>query len=352
MNTKTRLIAVLAFCSLVELGCYSPDSPSELVVEKPVVTWRGKSFKEGGSIDDGISAIFEGRNVGRSSIRILSTESGCGCAQPIVEPTVVKPGQTCRISVQATPFPLGEKSVPITLRTDSKKTPTILLTLQMLGSQPPPFLLTIVGDLTFDGLDELNVESREVELISIENASSPPSAFPQLQSDLPFVKFSSIAEETKPYLIPEAVQRRFKYRVSLDASALPGGTFVGNVWVNDPWVSDRRLELKLLGRSRERLQATPSPLNLTGSQDGSGVLQVLTEGDRDDLRVEAASKNESHLLIERRHDNGPQRIATFQIRVRKGVVRSNGSELLRVYSTQEPDRSLEVPVFYSIGGPK
>ncbi len=214
--------------------------PGRLVPVEPELTWR-QPDTPGPAMAD---AHFEVVNQGGRSVRVLSIASGCACTTPSIDPSVIAPGATGKITFQATPVPVGERIVVITLNTDSPSTPAVPLTLRLIGSRRPPFVLSAKGDLAGLRADDPD-ESREVRVLTVEEGPAGPS--PRLESDLSFLAFDGprIASEG-PYTEPGTICRTYVYRLRI-VSAPAEVPFLGTIKVVDPWDQSRPISLNVKG---------------------------------------------------------------------------------------------------------
>ena len=113
--------ALISASALARFGFGYGNGIGRLVPKEALVVWRSpKSSKLSDSKVQ--EAVFDLTNPGGTTVGMTGMHTGRGCAKPTVEPSVVLPGGTCRVSVAGSPFSVGEKSVPITLRTDSTAT--------------------------------------------------------------------------------------------------------------------------------------------------------------------------------------------------------------------------------------
>lgn len=176
-------LSLLAISGLLRVPRAAPLFPGRLIAKEPMVEWRSPGPGEPGAPN----ARFEIANPGSSPVRVLTVESGCGCATPKVHPRLVRPGGVAIVEVEANPIEIGEKDVVITLETDSPATPIVPLTLRIIGCRRPPFIVSVTGDLTCqEGYSA--EDTREIHVDTIERVAS--SHTPTLRCDLPFLGFT------------------------------------------------------------------------------------------------------------------------------------------------------------------
>ena len=114
-----------------------PATPGELVAEQPSIVWRGPD-----KIDKHPAHVrFQLDNRGGSPVRIIEVNSGCGCTVPSFEAADIAPGGRGYVDADIRYFPVGERRVPLVVRTNSPNTPNIKLLVHLIGGGTPPFLL-------------------------------------------------------------------------------------------------------------------------------------------------------------------------------------------------------------------
>ncbi len=258
----------------------SPRPPGHLVAKEPLILWQSPIVELGHPLIDA-KAKFQLANTGGRLVNIVSVESGCGCTKPVPSATAIGPGRSISLDVEGSPFIIGDRTVPITVYTDSAETPTIDLRLRMIGSRKPPFLLDASGELAFLNVErpKLNStgETRKfvVRMVELESAEKVPS-FRLTPASLVVEKVSS---ETKPYITPGSVVRTHIYQVSF-AEPPDDNRIAGTVSVVDPWFEDHVTDLKVYAEIRSRIKAVPSRVELSGAggMEASAEFLVLNNG--------------------------------------------------------------------------
>ncbi len=255
---------------------------------------------------------FSLRNIGLKSVRVLSVESGCGCVVPSVTPTTVQAGQLCRVEARGTPLDAGEKTVAITLHTDSKTRPDIVLNLRMLGGRKPPFLLSATGNMTYLGVIGRD-ESRDLVAYTIEDgrATKPPV----VRSDLPFLDFKLVGVESGSYGEDGIYSHKYHWRVTFNGPP-PPEEFTGAVTIRDPWDVQRVERIDIHGRPNPPLRVVPlSPtLEIDGSDPSATKtsLAIITSVDAEDLQVELEGAD-SPLQVEKLTGGQTKRFGRFTV---------------------------------------
>ena len=309
----------LAGFSLLVVRPGSPSTgPGNLVAREDVVLWKSPRDQEGRSASQ-VEARFELENHGSTPVRILTIKAGCGCTSPRVEPSLVPPGGTALVSVSAL-LPIGDKTVPITLTTDSPLTPSVVLALRMIGNRPPPFLLQVVGDLSYLG-DKSTAESREIVAVTIEGAR--PTKRPELMTDLAGLKFEEVGIEEAPYTVSKAVQRKYRYRAYFEEPT-PGSAFRGVVRVSDPWNPGQFELIQVEAKSEPEYRVVPATLDLkvgnekSASRFGADFLVFIKEP-APDLTVVPEGENAAAWVVTRVEGPSNDRFRAFHVQSAEGA---------------------------------
>lgn len=321
-----------------------PATPGELVAREPTLVYQSPA-PVAGKTPVGSLNRFVLENRGGQPVRVLSVRSGCGCTTPRVEPTLIRPGETCRVEVEAKVPHLGEKIVPITLVTDSPKAQYVDLQLRLLGSHQPPFLLTVEGDLHF--LDKLDrTSTREITVRTVEK--EPSARAPRVFSDLSFLKIDLVSVDDEPYVVPGTTLRTHIYRVSITHEP-PPGTVNGSVTAVSPWEPSHILSVPVFARNSRQLRVTPAHIVIerepsNPNTDGDANMFLVTLDDpswKDDLVVEQGKG--SPLIIERREIPRAERLVAYSVRLAPGRNPVDGDHRISVRSARIPD-----PAFVSV----
>ena len=137
--------------------------------------------------------------------RILSAESGCGCAKPVVRPEVMaRPGRRsgsycydgCRRRKNCPNHPT-DGFAPIQ--------PEVPLDLKLVGTRKPPFSIHVEGEAVFRGNYSPGM-GREIAVTTVENRE--PGELPDVSADLPFLRLTPKGVEEKPYIRQERLSER------------------------------------------------------------------------------------------------------------------------------------------------
>ena len=268
---------------------------------------------DGGAPASSAEVSFSLKNVGSGAVRVLSVDSGCGCVVPSVEPSLVAGGQPCRVEARGTPLAAGEKTVEITLHTDSKTRPEVVLKLRMVGGRKPPFLLSASANLTYLGAicrDEVRDFSAWV--IEAGRATKPPI----VRSDLPFLAFEALGVESDRYGAEETVSHHYRWRVTFKESP-PVDEFTGAITIQDPWDEKWAERINVHGRPTLPLRIVPSNPSLALDQAdpaaGHSSFAILTTVDAEDIQVEA-EEADSPLLVVKWTGGQTPRFGTYVVR--------------------------------------
>ncbi len=317
--------------------------PGKLVATCAEIVWQAPPSEpgRGGSA----SAVFEVTNLGGEPVKIIATESGCGCATPIVERTSIAPREEGKIRVTALSFPIGERLVRFVLHTNSPITPRVPLHLRMIGSQRPPFLLGVKGDLSFLGPAELDA-GREFAVMTVEDKGIRNDKRPILESQLP-IRFDYLGTEDRPYVLPGVVLREHKYRIVFTKKPGPG-TLESEVRALDPWVQGHVEKLRLYAASHPEIRVIPSSLFLSPARRDRGAettrFVIVTADPTSEPLVEVRDAEKSPILLERPKGERSGRVKTYEVKWKSGVlVRSSRFDIL-VWESPLTANPIVVPV--------
>ncbi len=352
---RSRLLLFgLGMCLIVVAGWARfarprPQAPGKLVAESHELKWRESSPLEGRPRRKA-AVQFRVINVGRAPVRVLSVESGCGCATPTVRPDIIAPGKEGIVDVLGTPLPVGERTVTIVLHTDSPVTPSVPLHLHMLSSQKAPFVIAASGALSY--LPGFSTEEiREVVVWTVERDEEDER--PMLKSGLPFLQFEPISVDEKPSAEPGTVRRTYKFRVSF-ASMPPDGTFTGEVEVIVPWDGRPSKRIPVQGQVSPPVRVIPTSLSLhiddPVNREALARFSIITKAPATGFEIEVERGEESPLLVEPQGPTPTERFATFAVRWKPDRPIAEGVHRLVIRPSPETLDRVVVPVAVTIGG--
>lgn len=315
------------------------SSSGLLVARQSNLIWKGPATRGVGA-DAPANARFELNNVGGTPVRIISVTSGCGCAKPVVRPELVAPGAVAVVEVTALTIPVGEKDVLITVHTDSPVNPDVPLTLKLVGTRKPPFLYLIDGEAVFLG-EYSPAMSREIGVYTIESGEQGTS--PRVDLDLPFLKATLTGVETKPYIEPGTLLRRWKYRVELKDRP-SSGSFTGLLTAKSPWDPDDSLSLNVVGQLRSGPRAFPSAIILDRSGGASASLLVVCEKSSA-LDVATAGPPAIPFFVKEEGGAGERKVHRFTVGLQKPLASDDSAVQTRIRIRQHgSEDELDVPV--------
>ncbi len=282
-------IPLIVISGLARILAPGPPSPGRLVCRNTAIVVGGP-----GTLGVDNHARFELRNEGGSPVTILEVQSSCGCTSAEVSKKIVGPGEVVTLDAVAQAVPVGHKEVPLTVATDSSATPIVAVKVVILGTQKPPFLHRVTGDLTYRG-DFDRSETREVMVETIE--TGPAGVDPALKCDLPCLKFElTRRDQVKNGFLKDAVHRARFYRVTF-ASEPPSGSFSGRLRVSDPWTAGGVMDLAISGERQPEVQVSPARLTIDVDANGhwakSARFLVRTRDAKSKLIVEPIGSQES-----------------------------------------------------------
>lgn len=323
-------------------------SPGRLVALEDALEWRSPS----GSAPSDATAQYRLENRGGRPVRITSLESGCGCAEPKVEPETIGPGGSALVTVKARPFQVGQRVVEFVLNTDSPITPVVRLALKMIGTRKPPFILYAGGDLSWPaGLSDR--APREVRILTVGGRSDVGA--PRFDSDLPFLHFTLTSQKESPYTEVGTYQRDYLYRVDIQGET-PEGAFTGEVIVTPSW-DDDKARIPIHGEVSRPVRVVPSHpvLGLKDASDSEGEATFCVLMREPDPGLEVRTSDGSEMLaVSRDRDassEAPSRVARFTVRLKPGrTVSDGGVHRLKIASPAKTSETVTAAITVTVGG--
>jgi hypothetical protein len=208
-------------------------------------------------------------NTGGKTVQVTSIESACGCTTPTILPMIIGPGKSAMLSLVGTPLSSGERTVDITIKTDSSISPILLVHFKMISDRQAPFVHGIAGELYFSDESSL-LEERDIIVNTVELAQKGKS--PVLRTDLPILVISSPSVSESPYDEGVLVGRTYKFKASIrDAGS---ESFTGKVWVEDPWHASTAHSLVVSRIVPRRVQVVPTIVNIELDEAGAGKAEM------------------------------------------------------------------------------
>jgi hypothetical protein len=326
------LTSLLTCVGFVARGIFARPTLGKLVAVPSTIVWKSPSVRDG---IQSMRAEVEFRliNQGRTTVHITSVESACGCTTPTVRPTEVQPGGTYLLSAVGTPLSSGERTVPITIHTDSSLSPEVIVKLTMISDRLAPFITGVSGDFAYlEGYS--TAESRDFVVTTIE--SGPHDKTPLVQTDLPFLSVSGPSVEERPYDESTLVQRSYTYQIKFDRE-LPRDSFTGRIWAVDPWSGAKSEGVLAFHRAKEELVVIPTTVILDVDSDtkaGQTEIAVLTNTEMPGLIVEPHGDDKILKVLEITPAGGG-RFRKFRIRAEPGNLA--GIKTLSLRARRNPD---------------
>ena len=313
----------------------------------PEMTWQSPPVDAGGAAAAS-ELRFEIRNVGGRPVHITSVTQTCACAGRSLSADFVNPNEKIFLTVKPRQQRFGKNRVRIDLLTDSPMTPVISLAFTAIGSQKPPFLRDVRGDLTFR---DFHVGDEREFVVSTVEGSPEERSEPRCESSLPFLRFERKAAVVKPMGEPiEMYLRTSTYRVRI-ASPPPADSFFGEVRIPDPWNRpfDQRLFVK--GETSPPIRSSPARLIVDSADDFPKTFLVFARSGGEKMSVRATPKGEgSPFLVEPAEAEVGERPARFTLRRRPGETVRPGLHEIEIASTTGPYR-VTLPILVREGRP-
>ena len=319
--------------------------PGELIVKERVLAWTSPTEKTFRMLNlDAAQAKFRLENVGGRPVRILDVQTTCGCVTPEISPKTVAPGEVRVVEVKATPIQIGEKSVDITITTDSPVSPKLVLTLRIIGSRRGPYMFEVQGDLNFPvGTTGDDVRFVLVNQVELEKSRPTP---PIVKNELKFIQLTGPELELEgPFSAPGMVHRRYvcKARKRM-ADGDPSQS--GRISVVDPWDPDHVEAAHVHCEASVPIRVSPTRAiltvqNGTGGQRPVARFVVSTRESIPDLVIELEGDAIAWLALERKPSKDGK-LHHFSLAL-KGDDGPDGLYSVSVGSPSSPDR-IQVPV--------
>ena len=290
LSLLVGVTSLLTCAALVARSIQVRPKLGKLVAVRSMITWNSPSVREG--IHSMRARVnFPLLNEGRSAVHIISVESACGCTTPTVRPTEIGPGGA-GLSAVGTPLTSGERTVVMTIHTDSPLTPEVIVRLKMVSNRLPPFIVGVAGDFAYtDGYG--SDVSRDLVVTAIERG--PPGKAPRVLSDLPFLSFSGPTVQECPYDESTLLLRTYTFRVAFH-NGIPTDSFAGRIWAVDPWTGANAEGVLAFHRATPAIVIAPKSVSLNfdpGEGACSARIAVITKTEMPLLVVEPASDSEA-----------------------------------------------------------
>jgi hypothetical protein len=340
-------LLIVAGIVLVARNRYNEPKQGSLTVQMPTLVWPPETPSGTPLTTPPKTARFIINNTGGRPVRILSIESGCGCAKPKVEPATIAPGNSGRVIVdfKETSLNAGDRTIPIALFTDSPITHRVNMYLQLEDTRKPPFVFAFSGDLIYQ--NPRIEDTREVRIDTVELLTEKHN--PTVRSNLAFLRIDLKSIQDKKHPKQEnTVVRSYVYTVSF-ASPPPMESFQGTVSAQDPFYLDRTLTLNVFGEITPAVRVTPARAILRiGSHISSNPeaqFMVLSIKPLQDLRVMAEAGDASPLVIELAKSHPSESQAVFTVRYRPSPSETvDGIHNIFVWTSLDKNKPVVVPI--------
>jgi Protein of unknown function (DUF1573) len=297
-----------------------------------------------------IEANFVIRNRGRSDLVLGEAKTTCGCTVASIDPTLVAPGRTCRVTVRGWPPDAGEKVVQVSIQSNCKNkgkgAGTLVLSLTMVGMNLPPYVAQSSESLQYGDLS-VGAENRSVYLETVE----PGGGAPWIQgaaSTLPHLVIRG-GLEREVRLDGGNLGRRYAYTVELKKRP-PRGPFAGEIVFSGDKPANRAVA-RIPVRGFVRYPVSVSPSALFGSIVAHQDLPSLTvELRADDPRfsLSAEPQLQESAPIEVRRLKAIAGVVKFEVKPRDDCRRSISTTVnFRTNHRSAPSVLLPVTFLYT-----
>jgi hypothetical protein len=261
-------------------------------------------------------------------VTIRQVGSGCGCAKPRLDRSILPARASTSLWVDVTPIEHGGRTIAIEVESDSPITPLLALELKVQGWRKPPYVQSILGDLTFRDDRPGTALAFEVSSLCISGDDKPL----QLSCSLPCIELARVAVTRKEG--PDGshqVLRIERFEAKL-ASPPPDESLIGEVFVDDPWNHGRRLTLPVRFDVPPPVRVLPSRIVLNTRNDNIPSTAALLVLGREDLpeEFEVVPRNpDAPLLVVRAAlANRSKRVAKYTVTLKPGISRPGSFGLI------------------------
>lgn len=281
------LISITAGCSRQQSAAGPP-----LVVtpkEQTVITTRDQAkYKVEYSI----------RNTSYEPIQLQNTETTCGCTLANIEPRMLQPGQTAKLTADVDSIPVGSKNVQITVKTSSKNQPELVMNLKLVGTGKVPYVAYVSETIPFGRVfqpgqkESFFVETREAE------GSKPWLGIPVVDS-VDFTMSGGLKEERS--MGAGTLFRRYEFQMEQN-KLVKTGEFRGVVVFQDQ--SDPKLKIQTIsynGQVMPAVYATPSAIFGSFSRFNEIPEYIITfqhDPSLQDLQITHSKPGDESILVE------------------------------------------------------
>lgn len=318
--------------------------PGRLIAEVDTLTLAPPSKLPGGGGYDS-SATFRVANSGGSPVTIRDVLSGCDCAVARVDPRVITPGSTGVVEVKGKPSDKVDRTVMVTLLTDSPETPEVRLKIRRQGRDQltPPYLMTAYGDLTYNGTLS-DIDTREITVLTAQETGHLEEA--RVISSLPFLRIdlrSSVGKQTT-----EPAISIVKHVYSVRLTSPPHNAFQGEVTIEDPWNESRHQQIMVFGDLHEPFVVSPPRLLLSreslSGETGRATLRVTHLDRRASPVVQPVGEAASLLRVVPIESDDPG-ASLFEVRLNSAENRKpEGTFSLIIHPSPGSSEAILVPV--------
>lgn len=231
LSCNSMFAIVIAFAIFNLVGCSPPaPGPGEILAETRV--FEDIPPEQAGQPSYDTNAIFTFKNEGGTPVKILGLGKSCGCAEPNVTPTTLGPGEQGTLRVKALRPSMGDRTVQITMETDSPITPILTFEVRSGSLQQPPFIQNVSGSLVFR--DEEQARSGlPFEVIAVQREEDDRVIEPKC--NIPGARIDAIETINKQHWrSTDIVLRNYKFRLRFERN-IPFTECIGEVGIPELW---------------------------------------------------------------------------------------------------------------------
>jgi len=324
---------ILRGCLMIGLALASRPAQAELIFPEPTA--------DAGTVRTGtnLSHAFAFVNRSTSAVEIVDLRASCGCLTPKLEKRVFQPGEkgSLLLEVNTLTQPAGRHSwnVRVQYREGEKAQETqALLTAQLLTEvsvQPAGLVIYTDAGISHElVLTDVRPKALTVTEVCASAAGIKPA----------------IAQQGRAPEGPHVCRVRFAV-----AADFPEGRHEESIriYTDDPAYRDLKVPVTIVKRSRRRLAATPSEVQLTApaGQPIPSRIVLLRDNDQEGVVVEKVVSDDPAISCQ--WAQGPDTKATLRIRIDRQQLRAGGLEsAVHVHVSKPTPDVITIPVRCSI----
>lgn len=326
---------ILAGVVAARLG-YTSSGPPVIVFEGPTYDF-GTAYQ-----DEVVNHIYTFRNRGKSDLKIENTKTSCGCTAVVKSRDVIPPGETGEIEVNySVRKARGASSKTITVFSNDPQNPSIQLVIKgqvLTAYETDP----ATGSIRFAPLVK---GQKAVQTFRIQSSAKSEFRVLSVTKQNQNPRLSTSVEDAPRNGIPGQL-----IRIELDGDE-PLGRFSDKLVVVTDLDRAQTITIPIYGEVVGPLEATPRNVRATFRDDSSNEISQIVRIQRRDrkslrlVRAESGAQNVRVVIKKNRASKDP---AEVEVVVQRDEVKTNGTTRIKVYTDDEEQSVIEIPVTWAI----